>query len=207
MFSTGYVLREPPVYESLDTERIIPILKANGPQLAALKPPIRHPMSILSILSKKRQSYTLPDGQTLHPPALSTHGARKLVIFGDCSGTDNAAFLELCRDASLLVHECTNAWIDPAIEKGDKGRSVREADLDKSLLDRFKKNLASGPGQNEQNADRTPSSFVTGEDEQDAKRKVETKAKKRGHSTADMTGAFARTLGVKRLAMNHFSAM
>lgn len=203
----GYVLREPPIYEPLDTERIKPILQANAAQLAALKPPVRNPLSILSVLSKKRQSYTLPDGQTLDPPPLSAKGSRKLVIFGDCSATDNAAFIDLCRNASLLVHECTNAWIDPAIEKGDKGRSVREADLDKSLLDRFKKNLASESNQSGQNADRTPSSFVTGEDEQEAKQKVEAKAKKRGHSTADMTGAFARELGVKRLAMNHFSAM
>jgi ribonuclease Z len=60
---------------------------------------------------------------------LSTIASRKIAILGDCSGTDNRAFSKLVDNPSMLVHECTNAWVDPRIEKGLKAEETKSNDL------------------------------------------------------------------------------
>lgn len=219
--SMGYVITEPPQYLPLDTATLLPLLEAEREALAALAEPITNPRSILSRLSSTRQPYTLPSGLVLQPPLLSTEPARKIVIMGDCAGVSNNAFEELARDPSLLVHECTNAWIDPGVEKGEKGARVRTAELDKTIrsapASAGTHNPAGAPGG--QPAGGTPEAAGPGGEEwirmeQERVRKilaakavVEQKARSRGHSTPDMVGAFARRIGARRLALNHFSAM
>jgi ribonuclease Z len=84
-------------------------------------------------------------------------------VLGDTSDSDG--IMELAADASLLVHETTNAYV------------------------------------------RSPGEHATLEDmNEDEKRCVREKAISRGHSTADMAGAFARKIRARRLILNHFSA-
>jgi len=99
------------------------------PQLKACSPPIRHPRQVLSIVTRTRQPFKLPDGDIIQPPPLSATASRKIAILGDCSGTDNKAFLELVDSPSMLVHECTNAWVDPRVEKGLKANESKSSDL------------------------------------------------------------------------------
>ncbi|KAJ9115451.1 hypothetical protein QFC22_005209 [Naganishia vaughanmartiniae] len=219
--SMGYIISEPPQYFPLDTATLLPLLEAEREALAALPEPITNPRSILSRLTSTRQSFTLPSGLVLDPPPPSTEPARKIVIMGDCAGVSNDAFEELAREPSLLVHECTNAWIDPGVEKGEKGARVRTAELDKTIRTAPGSGgtnspagtpggqptngaaAAAGPGGEE---------WIKMEQERvrrilEAKAVVEQKARSRGHSTPDMVGAFARRIGARRVALNHFSAM
>lgn len=126
---------------------------------------------------------------------------------GDCSGVSNETFTELAQAPSLLVHECTNAWIDPVIEKGDKGKRVRTAELDKTLLGKPATSPGGTPVPEPEGLD-----FIKMEQERvrkilAAKAVVEQKARSRGHSTPDMVGAFARRIQARRVALNHFSVM
>lgn len=127
---------------------------------------------------------------------------------GDCSGVTNETFIDLARQPSLLVHECTNAWIDPVIEKGDKGKRVRTAELDKTLIGK----PVVSPGGTETPAEPEGMDFIKMEQERvrkilAAKAVVEQKARSRGHSTPDMVGAFARRIQARRVVLNHFSVM
>jgi ribonuclease Z len=216
VLSLGYVVTEPPIYERLDPTEYQPLLEANRKALAALDPPIRQPLSILKVLSSTRKPYTLPSGDVLHPPPTSTtKHPRKLVILGDCSGSENTAFKELAKDASLLVHECTNAWIPEAVQKGEKGKDVRTGELDASLLEEVKAREGikedSGPAEPSQGGEGTVEVLNQEEEglekEQAQKAVIEGKARSRGHSTADMAGEFAHDINAKRLALNHFSVM
>lgn len=201
--SVGYVLQEPPLRAPLDTAAYLPILDANAEALAALTPPVRHPRSIISLLKSTQKPYTLPDGTTLAPPAILPESPRKLVIFGDCNGgTRNRAFQDMCADPSLLVHECTNAWIPEGVEKGTKGRDVRVGGLEDSLVAKLR-----GKGVR---IDSEPAIKRTGDPaqrERDRKETVRGKAKSRGHSTPDEVGMFAREIRARRVVVNHFSAM
>jgi ribonuclease Z len=130
VLSLGYVVTEPALYEPFDLDAILPKIAAQITLLKERSPPIRHPRQVLSTVSRTRQPFTLPDGTIIQPPPRSTAAARKVAILGDCSGTDNAAFLKLVDSPTILVHECTNAWVDPKIEKGLKA----ELDRDPSLV-------------------------------------------------------------------------
>jgi ribonuclease Z len=219
--SMGYIIIEPPQYLPLDTATLLPLLEAEREALAALPEPITNPRSILSRLTSTRQPFTLPSGLVLDPPPLSTEPSRKIVIMGDCAGVSNDAFEELAREPSLLVHECTNAWIDPGVEKGEKGARVRTAELDKTIRST---SVSAGTGSPAGTPGGQPANGAAdaagpgGEEwikmEQERVRKilaakavVEQKARSRGHSTPDMVGAFARRIGARRVALNHFSAM
>ncbi len=212
--SLGYIVTEPPVYDKLDLGPLFRLLDANKDALAQLSPPIKHPRSLISRLKSTREPYTLPSGDILHPPPLSATRPRKVAILGDCFGTSNAAFYDLCRDASLLVHECTNAWIPEGVEKGAQGRKAQASDLDQSLVEQVKERMEAkaeedkkqdgGGGErgNKQESEaEQPCSVATERD------KIETKARSRGHSTPQMVGAFARDIRARRVALNHFSVM
>jgi len=203
----------------LDTQRLIPLLHANAKGLAALDPPIKHPLSLLSYLTSlpTPPPFTLPSGDVIEPPQLTGELGRKLVIFGDCSGgTPNAKFQEMCCNASLLVHECTNAAIPESILKGDKGRAVRAAGLEQSLESKRDKEFELAA--KERGVVREPWIFhgthknaaaaAVAVEEFEAKRtKVRTKAIGRGHSTPELVGDFAYAIGARRVVVNHFSAM
>ncbi|WVF72824.1 hypothetical protein IAT40_007642 [Kwoniella sp. CBS 6097] len=222
--AVGYVLQEPTPRLPLDTASLIPLLQSNATALASLDPPVKHPLSLLSHLTSlpPPAPYTLPSGETLHPPAPSGVHPRKLVIFGDCSGgTENTTFEQMCGEASLLVHECTNAAIPGAIQRGQKGMSVRTKELEPSLEKKREKqfhavwhaqqqtpasaNKRKAQSGDVQGADETPGEVVSKDElNRQATRK---KALGRGHSTPDEVGTFAKKINANRVVVNHFSAM
>jgi ribonuclease Z len=120
VMSLGYVITEPVPYETVNVDLLLPAIEPQIDQIRLLEPSIRHPRQVIATLTRTRRPFTLPDGQVLQPPDRSSISPRKIAILGDCAGTDNAAFLHLLSDPSLLVHECTNAWVDPRIGKGGK---------------------------------------------------------------------------------------
>lgn len=108
----------------------------------------------------------------------------------------------MCADASLLVHECTNAWVPEGIEKGNKGRDVRVGGLEDSLVKKMRGKgckIESEPPVEEDKG-------LVGR-ERERKEAVRGKAKSRGHSTPDEVGLFARKIRARRVVVNHFSAM
>ncbi|KAK8854758.1 hypothetical protein IAR55_003497 [Kwoniella newhampshirensis] len=205
--SLGYVLQEPIPRLPLDTATLIPLLQSNAKQLAALNPPINHPLSLLSHLTSlpPPPPYTLPSGEVLSPPQPSGAPPRKLVIFGDCAGgTNNDIFRIMCEDASLLVHECTNASIPEDIQKGAKGNQVRSKDLAPSLVEKRDNELAAEA--NGPQHQRPPPPEGVSRDEA-KKVEVRKKAQSRGHSTPDEVGSFSHSIRARRIVVNHFSAM
>ncbi|TXT08608.1 hypothetical protein VHUM_02736 [Vanrija humicola] len=217
--SIGYVLTEPEPRHSLDTGTLIPLLKSNAEALAELDPPIRHPLSLLSRISAlpAPPPFKLPSGDILHPPEPTGDPGRKIVIFGDCSGgTPNKAFQKVCEDASLLVHECTNAAIPESVGKGEKGRLVRAAGLEQSL--EKKRDHEFEISARDRGVVREPWVFhgkrdnmekrVAAEDQFAAKKaSVRAKAHGRGHAAPEDVGEFASAIRARRVAVNHFSAM
>ncbi|KAF9503150.1 hypothetical protein BS47DRAFT_1356401 [Hydnum rufescens UP504] len=151
----GYVFTEPPRAEPLSQEgHIEPITRNHAALISAGH---RNPRALLGRLLSTRIPISLPDGTTLYPPPLSIAG-RKIVVLGDTSDSDG--IMELAADASLLVHEATNAYV------------------------------------------RAPGEHATLENmSEDEKRRVREKAISRGHSTADMAGAFARKIRARRLIL------
>jgi ribonuclease Z len=175
-----------------------------------MDPPIRHPLSILSRLTSLPPTpFTLPDGTTLHPPAPSGVAPRKLVLFGDCDGgTPNPTFREMCTEPSLLVHECTNALISPALQKGEKGRQVRVKGLEHSMVKKIEIQRGDKIGAETCEINGHGPDCAEERRAEEAKREeVRQKAKARGHSTPKEVGEFARVIRPKRLVVNHFSAM
>ncbi|CAE6480489.1 unnamed protein product [Rhizoctonia solani] len=113
---------------------------------------------------------------------------RRLVCLGDTSSASHIAPLCISEGIypSLVVHESTNAWIPPHVDRHHlyggarkTPQSVREKAISKGLYGGARK---------------TPQS-------------VREKAISKGHSTPDMAGAFARAVRAERLALIHFSAM
>lgn len=183
----GYVFQEPPSASQSISPRDLAQLDSNTEALFHQQG-IRNPRVLLKSLLRDRTPLQLPDGTTLHPPALDRPG-RKLCILGDTSdaSADLVAFddaghateplrgmLHLARDADLLVHECTYASMRP--EDVALARTVSDAHalmLTANLLD---------------------------VDE------AETRAVSRGHSTPRIVGTFAGKIGARNVALNHFSA-
>lgn len=200
----GYIITEPTPKEPLDNATIIPLLTQHAAALRQYDPPIHHPLSVLSLLTKlpPPPPFVLPDGTSLQPPKPSGIPGRKLIIFGDCAGgTENTTFQQMCQDPSLLVHECTNAHIAEPYQKGEAGRRVRVGGLEHSQLK--KKEIEMGHKLGEE--------AISGSNEgQEAEKKregVRKKAKARGHSTPTEVGEFARAIRARRVVINHFSAM
>jgi ribonuclease Z len=201
----GFVLQEPIPRKSLDTAYLIPLLKSNAEALAAQDPPVKHCLSLLSTLTSLPTPgpITLPSGETIHPPEPSGINARKLVIFGDCSGgTKNSTFKTMCEDASLLVHECTNSFIPELIQRGKKGAKVRTRDMEPSLMEK------NGTMKNLREVDPVDEEAEARRKREEARKvEVREKAVGRGHSTPDEVGEFARDIRARRVVVNHFSSM
>ena len=177
--SVGYVITEPPVMEALNLELLLPIISRQMEKITQSNPRLRHPRQVTTALSTTLKPFKLPDGQILNPPLASTIRSRKVVVMGDCAGTENNAFLDMADSPSLLVHECTNAWVDPRIAKPPASQSLQD--------------MVGGA--------------QAKEEAYEAQQKIQAKAKSRGHSDAQMAGAFAKDVSAVRLAVNHFSAM
>lgn len=107
----------------------------------------------------------------------------------------------MCKDPSLLIHECTNAHISEPYQKGEKGRRLRVGGLEKSLLERKEGDMGHKLGVE------AISGSNKGDDAEKKRAEVEKKARSRGHSTPKEVGEFARAIRAKRVAINHFSAM
>ncbi|KAF8510806.1 Metallo-hydrolase/oxidoreductase, partial [Hysterangium stoloniferum] len=152
----GYVFTESPEFRI--TQDYIARIDAIPQSL--LPRPALQPRYLLNTLLDDNypQSVRLKDGSVIEPPPRDIPG-RKVVILGDTS--DPSAIVPLAQNASLLVHEATNAWMPPHLEKWHRGVKTPE--------------------------------------------EVREKAISRGHSTADMAGAFANLIGAQRLFLNHFS--
>lgn len=96
---------------------------------------IRHPLSLLSKLTNRRQTVLLPDGTVLHPPHLGMPG-RKVTIMGDTSdGTGGFSEMQLragyglpalAYDSDVLVHESTNIALPAHLNKNGKADSLEE---------------------------------------------------------------------------------
>jgi ribonuclease Z len=201
----GYILQEPTPKKPLNTGYLVPLLRSNAEALAAQDPPIRHCLSLLSTLQSlpSPSPITLPSGETLYPPEPSGIPARKLVIFGDCSGgTKNSKFQEMCSDPSLLVHECTNSAIPELIQRGKKGQKVRTRDLDESLMEKH------GTLKGVHEVEKLDGEVEARKEREEAKKvEVRERAIGRGHSTPSEVGSFARRIKAKRVVVNHFSSM
>lgn len=117
--SLGYVFRERDS-SSIGGAAYIAAIDANDAQLRANGH--RNPRSLLSVLLKKRQPVSLPDGTVLEPPPLDIPG-RKIVILGDTSNSDK--MIPIAMDASALVHECTNAYIPRNVANNVRGMNGR----------------------------------------------------------------------------------
>ena len=109
--TVGWVLTEEPRPGRLDPSRVVPLLREHGMHISLLKE------------LKTGTEVGLPNGEVIRPEdhmAQSTQ--RKLVILSD---TRKASTAEHVRDATLVVHEATNAWLD---EEKHRGLSEREVE-------------------------------------------------------------------------------
>ena len=117
----GYVFKEPP--QPILTPEYL--AKLDSIPSTFLPSHIRTPRALLQTLLNN-QAVTLHSNTdsttfTFDPPPTSEPG-RKLVILGDTS--DASGVEELAVDASLLVHESTNAYLPPSVDpKGSKKSS------------------------------------------------------------------------------------
>eukprot|EP01117_Protostelium_nocturnum_P017871 TRINITY_DN7355_c0_g1_i5.p1 TRINITY_DN7355_c0_g1~~TRINITY_DN7355_c0_g1_i5.p1 ORF type:complete len:423 (+),score=142.29 TRINITY_DN7355_c0_g1_i5:143-1270(+) len=118
--SLGFVINEADLPGKLDMKEYKPKLDKNKEALA--KEGIKNPMALLSKL-QAGENITLPDGTVLKPPP--SRPGRKLVILGDTY--DPSGIASLSQDATLLIHEATNACLPPTVDPGAKETDTEEA--------------------------------------------------------------------------------
>lgn len=120
----GYVFAESPQFritpEYLRRLDSIPqkLLPANFDRPRQLLQRLAHPENPSSVI--------LNDDTVAEPPPRDIPG-RKVVILGDTS--DPLAIAPLAQDATVLVHEATNAWLPPELEKGASTMTLAEVRL------------------------------------------------------------------------------
>lgn len=112
--TAGWVIEENPRPGTLDSARVKPLLVKHGVPLSKLRE------------LKSGSPVTLPDGTVLEPAdyvAASTQ--RKVCILSDMRGAKvNATLYDEIAKPTLLVHECTNAFL----EDDPQQRSPREVE-------------------------------------------------------------------------------
>jgi len=123
----GYVINELPRPGRLRSELVEPIVRRN---VAALKQAgFAIPMKAMAVIKNLRPgtAFTFPDGTVLtqeeavEPP----RKGRKIVYCGDTA--DCRSLEELARDADVIVHEATNAYL-PGVDS--KGASLQDVTRD-----------------------------------------------------------------------------
>lgn len=112
--SLGYVFHEPSHPSRMELTQIMDPINRNTEALSELG--FARPIDVVDHLLATRQPFTLPDGYVINPP--SEVPGRKLVILGDTH--DPSSIKELAMDASVLVHEATNAYIPPNLLRSGK---------------------------------------------------------------------------------------
>lgn len=112
--SLGYVFREPSHPSRMELTQIMDPINRNKEALSEIG--FARPIDVVDHLLATRQPFTLPDGYVINPP--SEVLGRKLVILGDTH--DPSSIKELAMDASVLVHEATNAYIPPNLLRSGK---------------------------------------------------------------------------------------
>lgn len=153
----GYVIEEENKPGRLLNHLIEPIARRN---LAALKQSgMKIPMKVMALIKELPVggSYTFPDGTVVHQSDVvePERRGRKIVICGDTA--DARAISGLASNASVLIHEATNAFLG--------------------------------------GIDKDTNHYVVSKD-----------TKIHGHSTPQIAGNFAKSIGAKRLILNHFSS-
>ena len=124
----GFVFEEAPRLGKIDPKPLIPLLQKNKAALALPPWNLDNPMMVLGLLQQSPNPITLPDGAVIQPPALNTNG-RKLVILGDTCDAESTTMDELAKDADLVVHESTNAFLpglDDALKDDDTYESIEK---------------------------------------------------------------------------------
>ncbi|KAK4054072.1 hypothetical protein OIV83_001097 [Microbotryomycetes sp. JL201] len=115
----GYVFQEQPRPVPLDPAKYVPHLKNPTNAAALAGQGIANPMSVLSRITRDRETITLLDGTVLEPPPMGASG-RKLVILGDTYDASGCA--SLAQDADVVVHESTNAYLPDIDESQQRGK-------------------------------------------------------------------------------------
>jgi ribonuclease Z len=108
----GYVFKEKP------KPRVTPqyLSMLDDIPRAHLPPDVWNPRYLLKDLRQGR-GVTLENGEVIEPPEISSSGI-KIVVLGDTS--DASGVEPLAQNASLLVHESTNAYIPPKFQENPR---------------------------------------------------------------------------------------
>ncbi|CAG8609601.1 3227_t:CDS:2, partial [Acaulospora colombiana] len=112
----GQIVHRKKSFSSAKSDVYLPHLDRNAEALREQN--IRHPYSLIKTIVNDRKSVTLPDGTVLEPPTLDIPG-RKVVVLGDTC--EPSEVIPIAMDASILVHESTNAYISKEIAKNIRG--------------------------------------------------------------------------------------
>eukprot|EP00128_Syssomonas_multiformis_P001453 Colp12_sorted_trinity150504_noHs@7846 len=189
--SLGYILQEVDQPGKLEPKLVIPHLERN--KKALIETGIKNPMSLLSNL-KDGKPINLPDGTIIEPKDVlgPRRAGRKIVVLGDTS--DASALFDAAADCDVLIHECTNAWLEADQNRAD-----------------FKQSKSQSKSQN----GKTPTPDDTDKESKRPGRSIEScscsqeneeVAIEHGHSTPEIAGRAAKATKARMLLMNHFSA-
>mmetsp|Transcript_33771 Transcript_33771/g.39107 ORF Transcript_33771/g.39107 Transcript_33771/m.39107 type:complete len:217 (+) Transcript_33771:119-769(+) len=121
----GYVIKEPSRQGRLRPELVEPIIKRNA---AALRESgMAHPMKVMAKIKNLPDGgiYTFPDGTEINQKDVleEPRKGRKIVVCGDTA--DCRAIEDLAKNADVLIHEATNAFI-PGFDSGTSPIKVEE---------------------------------------------------------------------------------
>lgn len=135
--TVGYVFKEPASASQSISAQDLAILDSNTEALFAQRG-VKNPRTLLRRLLREREPLHLPDGNVLQPPRLDRPG-RKLCILGDTSDAtaslETGGMLALAKDADLVVHECTYAYLtDKALKMAREAHADLAPSLAASLL-------------------------------------------------------------------------